>query len=108
MSYRIVTIPQFDKDLKKLAKKYRSIKQDVAALARQLENNPIIGDEIIKDCYKIRMSIASKGKGKSGGARVITYVFINHTTVFLLSVYDKSDQADISIKELHQLVKEIA
>jgi len=54
------------------------------------------------------MSIASKGKGKSGGARVITYVFINHTTVFLLSVYDKSDQADISIKELHQLVKEIA
>ncbi len=108
MSYRIVTIPQFDKDLKKLAKKYRSIKQDVAALARQLENNPIIGDEIIKDCYKIRMSIASKGKGKSGGARVITYVFINHTTVFLLSVYDKSDQADIGIKELHQLVKEIA
>ena len=54
------------------------------------------------------MSIASKGKGKSGGARVITYVFINHTTVFLLSVYDKSDQVDIGIKELHQLVKEIA
>jgi mRNA-degrading endonuclease RelE of RelBE toxin-antitoxin system len=94
--------------VKKLAKKYRSIKQDVAALARQLENNPIIGDEVIKDCYKIRMSIASKGKGKSGGARVITYVFINHTTVFLLSVYDKSDQVDIGIKELHQLVKEIA
>lgn len=53
------------------------------------------------------MSIASKGKGKSGGARVITYVFINHTTVFMLSVYDKFDQADISIQELHQLIKEI-
>lgn len=46
-------------------KKYRSIKQDIAALAHQLENNPIIGDEIIKDCYKILMSIASNHKRNS-------------------------------------------
>ncbi len=107
MSYRIVTIPQFDKDLKKLAKKYRSIKQDVAALARQLENNPIIGDEIIKDCYKIRMSIASKGKGKSGGARVITYILVQATTVLLISVYDKSEKENINDDEIRALIADV-
>ena len=53
------------------------------------------------------MAIASKGKGKSGGARVITHILVEGATVFLLDIYDKSDQSNISDKELEQLLKEI-
>lgn len=107
MSYKIATTPQFDRELKKLSKKHRSIKADVAALGEKLENNPFIGDELTENCYKIRMAITSKGKGKSGGARGITYIKIEGATVVLLYIYDKSEQSDISDKELLQLLKEV-
>jgi hypothetical protein len=55
--------------------------------------------------YKIRLAIASKGKGKSGGARVITYVKITADTIFLTSIYDKSEKNTISDKELEQIFK---
>ncbi len=105
MSYSILTIPNFDKELKRLAKKYRSIKDDIAELAQELEINPTLGDEVIEHCYKIRMAIASKNKGKRGGARVITYVYVAVETVFLLSIYDKSEQDDISTYELRKLIE---
>ncbi len=66
-----------------------------------------MGDEVIANCYKIRLAITSKNKGKSGGGRVITYVYVAMETIFLLSIYDKSDQEDISNSELKELIKEI-
>jgi hypothetical protein len=72
-----------------------------------LENNPQIGVEILSHCYKIRLSIASKGKGKRGGARVITYVYISGKKVFLLSIYDKSEKNDISDMELKDLISSL-
>ena len=60
-----------------------------------------------KNCFKIRMAISSKGKGKSGGARVITYFYINDETVYLLSIYDKSDNESISDNEIRDLIKSI-
>ena len=68
MSYNVVTVPPFDRQLKRLAKKYLSLKTDLALLGNQLSNNPKIGKPIGQDCYKIRLAISSKGKGKSGGA----------------------------------------
>lgn len=59
------------------------------------------------DCYKIRMAISSKGKGKSGGARVITFVQIIKTTIFLLSIYDKADINNISDRELQERLKRL-
>jgi len=59
------------------------------------------------DCYKIRLAIKSKGKGKSGGARVITYVKIVDGNVFLLTIYDKSDRDTITEKELLALIKDL-
>ncbi len=56
-------------------------------------------------CYKIRIAIASKGKGKSGGARIITHVKVVKQHVFLLSIYDKSEQPNIAYKELQALLK---
>ncbi len=69
MSYSIVLTPNFEKELKSLAKKYPSLKSDLIALSQSLLAMPIQGAEIFKNCYKIRFSIKSKGRGKSGGAR---------------------------------------
>lgn len=107
MSYKIVSTHTFDRELKRLAKKHRSIKADIGKLGEQLEKNPTMGDEIIKHCYKIRMAITSKNKGKSGGSRVITYVYVTQETVFLLSIYDKGEQEDISNNELKMMIESL-
>ncbi|MEI7595539.1 MAG: type II toxin-antitoxin system RelE/ParE family toxin [Bacteroidota bacterium] len=108
MSYNIFTIPPFDRQLKRLAKKYPSLKSEYANLIEILEQKPEQGTNIGYNCYKIRLAIASKGKGKSGGARVIANVAIADDSVFLLSIYDKSEQTNISDKELVELIKYIA
>ena len=107
MSYKIITIPSFNKELKALLKKHRSIKTDIALLGKELSENPKLGIEILENCFKIRMAISSKGKRKSGGARVITYFYINDETVYLLSIYDKSDNESISDNEIRDLIKSI-
>ncbi|MCS4433335.1 type II toxin-antitoxin system RelE family toxin [Aquiflexum gelatinilyticum] len=107
MSYNIIAVPTFRKELKKLAKKYPSLKTDLAILFESLEENPVQGTSLGRNCYKIRLSISSKGKGKSGGSRVITNIVIAEETVFLLSIYDKSDKETLSDKELDELLKNI-
>ena len=104
MNYNIETIPNFDRELKRLAKKYPSLKEEVTELGDLLAEEPAKGTPIGKNCYKIRLSIKSKGKGKSGGARVITCVVAVDERVLLLSIYDKSEQADIPDKVLDQLL----
>jgi len=104
MSYNVLTIAYFDKQLKRLVKKYPSLKAEYAGLINTLKNEPNRGISIGNSCYKIRLSIASKGKGKSGGARVITYFAVTESNVFLLSIYDKSEQEDIDDKELIRLL----
>jgi len=105
MSYNLFTTDSFDKELKRLAKKYPSIKSDFKALKETLEENPRQGEPLGRDCYKMRMAIASKGKGKSGGSRVISCVKIVAGSVFLLSIYDKGDKESISDKELDNLLR---
>jgi mRNA-degrading endonuclease RelE of RelBE toxin-antitoxin system len=105
VSYKVDTIENFQKEAKRLIKKYPSLKNELAELGQQLSQDPTIGSPLGKDCYKIRMSIASKGKGKSGGARIITHLYISIKTVYLLSRYDKSEQSDISDKELKKLIQ---
>jgi mRNA-degrading endonuclease RelE of RelBE toxin-antitoxin system len=107
MSYKIATTHNFDKELKRLAKKYPSIKGDLTELGTQLENNPNMGDEIVEHCFKIRLAISSKNKGKRSGARVITFVYIDQETVFLLSIYDKSEQEEINLSKLKQLISNL-
>ncbi len=105
MSYNIIAVPTFKKELKKLAKKYDSLKTDLAALFESLEVNPEQGISLGNNCYKIRLAISSKNKGKSGGARLITNFVIADETVYLLSIYDKSDKSNLTDKELQELLK---
>jgi len=100
MSFSVIPTPPFAKELKRLAKKYPSLKEDFTLLVKELSNNPHIGKLIGNSYYKIRLAISSKGKGKSGGARVISYVQVIDEEIFLLSIYDKSESDTISDKEL--------
>ena len=105
MSFNIIPTPPFEKELKQLAKKYPSIKKDIAALVGRLLQEPKTGTPLGNNCYKIRMAITSKGQGKSGGARIITFVQVIETTIFLLSIYDKADIVTLSDKELKERLK---
>ena len=105
MSYKILTIAPFDKQFKRLVKKYPSLKKELIDLITSLKTEPTNGFALGNECYKIRLAIASKGKGKSGGARGITYVAITDKEIFLLSIYDKSEQEDIGDKELIRLLE---
>ena len=69
-----------------------------------LHTNPTKGTPIGRSCYKIRLAIKSKGKGKSGGARVITYYYIHGNTVYLLAIYDKTEQENISEEKISELL----
>lgn len=107
MSYSIFTIPPFDKQLKRLLKKYPSLKQEFSDLIQNLKDSPNQGESLGNDCYKIRLAIASKGKGKSGGARIVTHVKVVASTIYLLSIYDKSETQDISDNLLSELLRRI-
>jgi len=108
MSYNIEITALFEKQLKRLSRKFPSLKKEYADLIALLKQNPKQGTSIGNNCYKIRLAIASKGKGKSGGARVITHVQVTETKIYLLSVYDKSEQSDITDGELNEWVKMIS
>lgn len=107
MSYNVTATPKFQRAYKRLVKKFPSLKKEFAALIKTLGQQPDTGTPLGHDCYKIRLAIASKGKGKSGGARVITYLHVVGKTVFLISIYDKSEQASLTDGELIQLIKDV-
>lgn len=98
MSYKVKFIPRFEKELKHLSKKYPSIKSDFGLLLQNLKEHPELGIPLGNQCYKIRMAITSKGKGKSGGAKIITCVKVNKDTVFLLTIFDKVNEKISLIK----------
>ena len=90
MSYSILPTSKFEKELKRLVKKFPSLKEEYAELIEEINKDPKTGIFLGNNCYKLRVAIESKGKGKSGGARAITYLYIETETVYLLTIYDKS------------------
>ena len=105
MKYNVLAIPPFDRQLKRLAKKYPSLKEEFSNLLESLESTPEQGTALGNNCFKIRLAIQSKGKGKSGGARIITNLLIEINTVYLLSIYDKSEKDNLNEKELLELLE---
>ncbi|MBR6251700.1 MAG: type II toxin-antitoxin system RelE/ParE family toxin [Bacteroidales bacterium] len=108
MNCKITTTPEFARELKQLAKRYPSMKDDYKSFLDELRANPLMGTDLGKNLRKVRLAIASKGKGKSGGARVITHtaiIEVNDRNITLVTIYDKSDQATITDKELKLLMQ---
>lgn len=99
----------FAKEAKRLGKRYPSLKADIAALAHKLLANPRLGADLGGGLRKVRMAITSKGRGKSGGARVITFtivVAIGETEINLITIYDKAERSSITQAEIAALLKQ--
>lgn len=107
MLYSVKTIEVFERQAKRLIKKYASLRNELLELVFQLKENPVQGNSIGNNCYKIRLAIVSKGKVKSGGARVIINIAIAESSVYLLTIYDKSEKENLSAIELQELLKDI-
>lgn len=101
MIVNVIPTPKFKREAKRLIKKYASLKGELQSLAAKLTANPTKGVKISEDTYKIRLAVKSKGKGKSGGLRIITHVFAKIVeeedvrNVYLLAIYDKSDYESV-------------
>lgn len=108
MNCRIEVSDTFLRRLKILSKRYRSLKDDLKRLEADLLENPYMGTDLGNHLHKIRLAVKSKGKGKSGGTRVITYTLTivdDCVEVTLLTIYDKSDRENIPASELIEIMK---
>ena|SRR5580698_3040444 len=107
MSFKIIPAPVFEKELKKISAKYPSFKSDFRDFLDSIANDPTQGISLGNNCYKIRLAITGKGRGKSGGARIITHIKIIRAEIFLISIYDKSSRENISIAEINERIKDL-
>ena len=104
MSYEIKTIPRFEKDVKRLKKRFPKIKKDLLNLINELSNNPNTGIHLGENIFKIRIPNSSIPIGKSGGFRVITY-YQTENTIYLITIYSKTDQDNILTDKLKEIIK---
>ena len=105
MSYSVELTDNFKKEAKKLIKKQASLKEEIKVLGQSLEENPKQGTSLGNNVYKIRLSIASKQKGKSGGARIITFVKVENETIYFLTIYSKGEKDTINDNEIKLLLE---
>lgn len=101
---------EFEKELYRLSKKYRNIKKDIQPIIRKLEQRNLLGDRLSGFgsniyIYKVRIKNSNLKKGKSAGYRLI-YLVESETSILLLTIYSKSEQADISDSQIKSIVKE--
>lgn len=107
MNYNIEATPNFEKEAKKLYKKYKSLKSEVLILIDELAKNPTKGTDLGNNIYKIRLAVKSKGKGKSGSIRIMTQVKVIKETVYLFSIYNKGNVDNISDNKISKLIQNI-
>lgn len=105
--YSITSTERFKHEANRLSKKYRSLPSELRELSDALKSNPHLGTDLGAGIFKIRLAIKSKGKGKSGGGRVVTYVIDEEEAIHLLTIYDKSELDTIETSELRELVREL-
>ena len=107
MSYRVVPTDNFSRELKRLSKKYPSLKQEIKNFSSELLDNPKTGTPIGHNCYKVRISTPDKLGGKRKGFRIITYIVFSKEIIFLLSVYDKSEISTLKDWEIKRIIREL-
>ena len=110
MNFEIQTSSYFDAEAKRLAKRHRSFIDDLQDFQKSILENPFQGTELSPGIRKIRLTIDSKGRGKSGGARVITFTYLvdeKDGVVILLLLYDKADASSIKMNVVRKIIKDI-
>jgi hypothetical protein len=110
MNVNITTTPFFERLLKRYVRKFPSLKPELNILYNTLLQNPEFGTDLGHGIHKIRLAVKSKGKGKRGGFRLITYiniiVFQTDYEVYMAVIYDKNEFNEISKKEIIEILKE--
>lgn len=107
MNYKIIPQPTFLRELRTLLKKYRNLKNDLQKFNDFLLENPLSGVDLGGGLRKVRMPISDKNKGKSHGARVITYTYFidnQNGIINLIFIYDKQERDSISKQEIKQIL----
>ncbi len=110
MGFEIQTTSYFDAEAKRLAKRHHCFVDDLQELRDNLLKNPYQGTELSPGIRKVRLTISSKGRGKSGGARVITFTYLVNEkdgVVILLLLYDKADASSIKMNVVRQIIKDL-
>ena len=100
----------FETDYKRFSKKFASLESEIRQLEKNLEKKPDTGTPLGGGVYKIRIACDSKGKGKSGGFRVITYLVDEREDgidIYLITMYDKSEERTIKISQLKKIISKI-
>ena len=108
MANKIITTEVFARKAKSLLKKYNSLGESLLSLQKSLIENPRQGVSYGANIYKVRLSDPSKGKGTSGGFRIITYLITEEQesiTIQLITILDKSEEASIKKEEVLRLIK---
>lgn len=106
MNYSVELSDNFKKEAKRLVKKYPSLQAELTELFAELAKNPKMGTPLGNDIYKIRLAIASKNKGKRGGARVLSFVQVIQTTVLLFTIYSKGETDSLTDSQMRDLIKD--
>lgn len=110
MNYNITTTPVFDKELKRLSKKHRSLESDILLLKKNIQKELTLADDLGDGFRKVRLNIKSKGKGKSGGGRIITYetiISIDSTEVIFAVIYDKSEFGTVDVAIIKDIISDL-
>lgn len=110
MNFEIIPTPDFERSFKKLRKRYKTLREDFEEFEKSILNNPYQGVELSPGIRKIRMAITSKGKGKSGGARIITYTMVVSSEsgeIYLIDIYDKEDFSTVDKDIIKHIIKEL-
>ena len=108
MNYKVIALEEFQKEVKKLFKKYKLLKNDILQLIDKLEENYDIGINLGNNLYKIRIKNSSTNNGKSGGYRVIYYTKLSNNQIYLMSIFSKSEKENIDISKLKPLLKKLS
>jgi len=110
MANLVIPTPYFERKFKRLARKFPSLGDALVNLEKELSDNPKLGEPLGANIYKIKVAAKDKSKGKSGGFRVITYLIQelkNSHEIYLITIFDKSEEASIPKPVLLKLVKSI-
>lgn len=107
MTYKLIPTLRFKDQTKRLIRKFPSLKTELPEFEKSLAADPQQGTSLGNNTFKVRLAVRSKGKGKSAGMRVITYLVTKQQEIYLLSIYDKSELETVTDKDLKKLIDDV-
>lgn len=110
MANEVIAIPFFETRYKRFLKKFSSLEQEINDLGKKLKVNPTLGVSLGAGLYKIRLASRSKGGGKSGGFRIVTYLVSKQEdgiVIYLITMFDKSEESSVKKTDLLKIVKRL-